>query len=120
MLGLGACCFLCFRCRDPLSTFANHTGKPTMLSAHQALPILEYKLLKGLVKKSEFRAGQNLKQVAIEVSEDLMKVQISGAINLSRHHAFKHFSEGQRPVHQHSGCGDPDLSCATEIGRAHV
>src|SRR5271165_5518429 len=75
-LGTDASYLLSFRCGHPLGTLANCSGKPTMLSTHQALPILQYKPLKGFMKESKVGAGQNTKQVAVKVSEYLKKVQI--------------------------------------------
>src|ERR1035441_559113 len=86
-----------------------------MLSTHQTLPILNHKLFERVVKESKFLSRKNRIEVAVKVSEHIIKVQIGGAFDLSRYHASQHLPERSRPVHQYRGGRSSNLDRGIEI-----
>src|SRR5664280_717468 len=86
-----------------------------MLSTHQTIPILNHKLFERVVKEPKFISLKNSIEVTVEISEHIIKAQIGGAFDLSRHHASQHLPERSRPVHQYRAGRNSYLDRGIEI-----
>src|SRR4029079_1645127 len=59
----------------PMGVPPDRSGKITVLTTDEALPIFDDELLESVVKESKFPAGKNAKQVPIEISKDVAEVE---------------------------------------------
>jgi hypothetical protein len=85
--------------------------KVAMLTTDQALPILDDKLLEGVVKESKFVAGKDTKQVAVEIAEDLGELEGGWVVGIRWKHALQNFTWGSWPVSEEGCRGFTRLDC---------
>jgi hypothetical protein len=90
-----------------------------VLTTNETFPIVDYKLLKDIVKEPEFPAGKDTKQMPIEISKDLAEVEC-GRIRGLRDHPAQHFAQRPGPVSEQSDCTSADLGRSGEIRSAKV
>jgi hypothetical protein len=69
------CQLLCLIRGQPLGVPPYGSGKIAVLTTNETFPIIDNKLLKDIVKETEFPAGKDTKQVPIEISKDLAEVE---------------------------------------------
>jgi hypothetical protein len=69
---------LCLIRGQPLGVPPYGSGKIPVLTTNETFPIIDNKLLKDIVKESEFSAAKDTKQVPIEIPKDLAEVERGG------------------------------------------
>ena len=86
-----------------------------MLSTEQALPILAHKLLEDVVKEAKLVAGKCAKQLKVEVSKDVVELQVYCISNIFRDHLSQHRTKPAGPASQECNRGVASLDCDVQI-----
>ena len=86
-----------------------------MLTTHEALPVLSYKTLEGVVEEPEFLARKNAKEVAVEIAKNPAQTQTGGSVKVRREHRSQHVAQTMRPLNENRHCRSRSLSCRNQI-----
>ncbi len=69
-----------------------------MLPTDQALPIFAHKLLKEVMNEAKLASGKGAKQLKVEVSKDVVELQVCCIFNIFWDHVSQHRAKPAGPV----------------------